>query len=114
MSILKVSENEINQLMDDKRDVKELILSETQTILEKKKRGRPKKIKVEDTKKPVGRPKSKNDIKTRRLLYGITFFGKLLGVDEKVLEEKKKEICSKVELPKVEISGKDSNKEFIV
>jgi len=112
MSILNLNEEEIKKIMsDEKREVKEVIFMEVKET-EKKKRGRPKKIKNEIEKKPVGRPKSKNDIKTRRLLYGLTFFGKLLGVSDDILESKKKELSNNGLI--IDTPGKDSEKNIIV
>ena len=124
-----------------KREVKEIQLSEDckdsiedvkPQEAEKKKRGRPKKEKVEKVKKPIGRPKSDTDIKTRRLLYGLTFFSKMLGLTDEEIEKKKEELLTNIKSGKVDTNsynhisdgelpemkkcddGKDSEKEFVV
>lgn len=60
----------------------------------KRGRGRPKKVKEETPKKSIGRPKSKTDIKVRRMLYGISFFGKMLGLTDEELDKKKLEFIN--------------------
>ena len=121
-----------------KREVKEVVISDCKECCvevppeepEKKKRGRPKKEKAEKLKKPVGRPKSETDIKTRRLLYGLSFFSKMLGLSDEEIEKKKKELLENIKSGKVDANayqnsdeelpdtkqdkGKDSNKEFVV
>lgn len=103
---------------------KEEVCEECTVIVEepeKKKRGRPKKEKEEKPKKPVGRPKSDTDIKTRRLLYGLTFFSKMLGLSDEEIEKKKEELINNIKTGKVDTNsfeidkpGKDSHKTFDV
>lgn len=90
-------------------------------VPDKKKRGRPKKEKEVKQKKPVGRPKSDTDIKTRRLLYGLTFFSKMLGLTDDEIELKKKELLENIKTGKIDTdsfqeptSGKDSEKKIEV
>ena len=119
-----------------KREVKEVVLSEDSTTkdvepqeVDKKRRGRPKKEKVEKAKKPIGRPKSDTDIKTRRLLYGLTFFSKMLGLTDEEIEKKKEELLANIKSGKVDTNeyqhltdneqpiekkGKDSDVELVV
>jgi len=90
-----------------KREVKEVPKVEEIKEVEpqeedKKKRGRPKKEKVEKVKKPIGRPKSDTDIKTRRLLYGLTFFSKMLGLTDEEIEKKKDELLANIKSGKVD------------
>lgn len=85
-----------------KRVVKEIISTDENISdvvppeVDKKRRGRPKKEKVEKPKKPIGRPKSETDIKTRRLLYGLTFFSKMLGLTDEEIEKKKVELLANI------------------
>lgn len=111
-------------------EVKEIEISnnESKDTVEKKKRGRPKKEKEEKPKKPIGRPKSQTDIKTRRLLYGLTFFSKMLGLTDEEIEKKKDELLANIKSGKIntneyqhlsdgelpEAKGKDSEKNITV
>ena len=119
-----------------KREVKEVVLTDDKSSVEvppqeaeKKRRGRPKKEKAEKAKKPIGRPKSETDIKTRRLLYGLTFFSKMLGLTDEEIEKKKEELLANIKSGKVDANaynhisdgelpdmkpGKDSDKELVV
>lgn len=86
---------------EDEKNDDHLNLEGGEQQLKQKKRGRPKKIIVDDTnenktKKSVGRPKSELDIKTRRILYGLTYYGKDLGLTEDEIKEKKKDLLNKL------------------
>lgn len=121
-----MSKREVKEFVEEKKN-DDVIPTEIKEQ-EKKKRGRPKKEKVEKPKKPIGRPKSETDIKTRRLLYGLTFFSKMLGLSDEDIEKKKKELMENIktgkidtneynhlsdtELPEINKKGKDSDKEM--
>ena len=85
-----------------KREIKEITIKPedcsecTVVVSENKKRGRPKKVKEDKPKKPIGRPKSETDIKARRLLYGLTFFSKIIGLTDEEIETKKKVLMEKI------------------
>lgn len=121
-----MTKREVKEIVEEKKN-DDVIPTEIKEQ-EKKKRGRPKKEKVEKPKKPIGRPKSETDIKTRRLLYGLTFFSKMLGLSDEDIEKKKKELMDNIktgkidtneynhlsdnELPELNKKGKDSDKEM--
>lgn len=121
-----MSKREVKEFVEEKKNDDEIPTEIKEQ--EKKKRGRPKKEKVEKPKKPIGRPKSETDIKTRRLLYGLTFFSKMLGLSDEDIEKKKKELMENIktgkidtneynhlsdtELPEINKKGKDSDKEM--
>jgi hypothetical protein len=88
------------------KDIKELLEEkQAEAQAEIKKRGRPKKEKTEKPKKAIGRPKSETDIKTRRLLYGLTFFSKILGLTDEEIENKKTELLENIKSGKVSVDS---------
>lgn len=127
-----MSKREVKEVPKEECEECTVIVPEVNNEKEKKRRGRPKKEKEEKPKKPIGRPKSDTDIKTRRLLYGLTFFSKMLGLTDEEIEKKKDELLTNIKNGKVDANsynhisegelpdmkktsgGKDSDKEMDV